>query len=100
MSSSSFFYHLGVVRNKSLMHDFEWEKEVRIEDPISIPTQDMLIGQDILFLYLLFWIFFGKPSKLSYLYCVPFEILSFLFQNISIFIDETLYDFEIQLLYS
>jgi len=44
MSSSSFFYHLGVVRDESLIHDFEWEKEVRIEDPISIPTQDMFIG--------------------------------------------------------
>ena len=27
--SSSFFYHLGVVQDKSLMHGFEWEKEVR-----------------------------------------------------------------------
>jgi len=27
--SSSFFYHLGAVRDESLMHGFEWEKEVR-----------------------------------------------------------------------
>jgi len=28
-NSSSFFYHLGAVRDESLMHGFEWEKEVR-----------------------------------------------------------------------
>ena len=27
--SSSFFYHLGAVWDESLMHGFEWEKEVR-----------------------------------------------------------------------
>ena len=27
--SSSFFYHLGAVQDKSLMHGFEWDKEVR-----------------------------------------------------------------------
>lgn len=27
--SFSFFYHLGAVRDESLMHGFEWEKEVR-----------------------------------------------------------------------
>jgi hypothetical protein len=28
-TSSSFFYHLGAVRDESLMHGFAWEKEAR-----------------------------------------------------------------------